>query len=59
MVSRGASGVVTDDVLSAGKTLCAALRLSDNVGIRIEDIVVMVAAEFPIHRVRELLLRRA
>ncbi|KAH7371933.1 hypothetical protein BKA66DRAFT_468882 [Pyrenochaeta sp. MPI-SDFR-AT-0127] len=55
VVPKGASVVVVDDVLSTGSTLCAVLQLLSKASINIEDIAVMVVAEFPIHRGRELL----
>ena len=58
VVPRGASVVVVDDVLSTGETLCAVLQLLDEAGIGAEDISIMVVAEFPVHRGRELLRRR-
>lgn len=58
VIPRGAQVVVVDDVLATGETLCAVLRLLDEAGIRAEDVRIMVVAEFPIHRGRELLRRR-
>lgn len=58
MVPKGASVVVVDDVLSAGETLCAMLQLLDEAGIDAEDVSIMVVAEFPVHRGRELLRQR-
>ncbi|KAI8710769.1 Phosphomevalonate kinase [Fusarium sp. LHS14.1] len=55
MVSRGASVVVVDDVLATGETLCAVLQLLSKAGIGVEDTSIMVVAEFPVHRGRELL----
>ncbi|KAF2266005.1 hypothetical protein CC78DRAFT_460153 [Lojkania enalia] len=55
VVPRGALVVVVDDVLSSGKTLCAMLQLLDKAGIRADDVSVMVVAEFPVHRGRQLL----
>lgn len=52
---EGAMVVVVDDVLSTGKTLCAVLQLLEMAGVRSENVIVMVLAEFPIHRGRELL----
>ncbi|KAI1377830.1 phosphoribosyl transferase domain protein [Hypoxylon crocopeplum] len=54
----GASVVVIDDVLATGETLCAVLQLLVEAGIGLEDVGVMVVAEFPVHRGRELLRRR-
>jgi adenine phosphoribosyltransferase/phosphomevalonate kinase len=47
------SVVVVDDVLSTGETLCAVLHLLEEAGV--EDVRVMVVAEFPLHRGRKLL----
>jgi adenine phosphoribosyltransferase len=55
VVPRGTSVVVVDDVLSTGETLCAVLRLFDKAGIGAEDVSIMVVAEFPVQRGRELL----
>ncbi|KAH7385152.1 phosphoribosyl transferase domain protein [Phaeosphaeria sp. MPI-PUGE-AT-0046c] len=49
--------LVVDDVLSTGKTLCAVLQLLKKAGVSTGDISIMVVAEFPIHRGRELLLQ--
>lgn len=57
VVPRGASVVVVDDVLSTGETLCAVLQLLDEAGIGAEDVSIMVVAEFPVHRGRELVRR--
>lgn len=58
IVPRGASVVVVDDVLATGKTLYAVLQLLDEAGISADKVNVMVVAEFPFHRGRELLRRR-
>jgi adenine phosphoribosyltransferase len=58
MVPRGTSVVVVDDVLSTGETLCAVLQLLDKAGIGAEDVSIMVVAEFPVQRGRELLRQR-
>lgn len=55
LISRGASVVVVDDVLATGKTLCAVLQLLCKTGIGAEDVSIIVVAEFPVHRGRELL----
>lgn len=47
--------VVVDDVLSTGETLCAVLQLLEKAGVYAENVSVMVVAEFPVHRGRELL----
>ncbi|KAN0076370.1 Phosphoribosyltransferase-like protein [Elaphomyces granulatus] len=58
VVPKGASVVVVDDVLSTGETLCAVLQLLNEAGIGAEDVSIMVVAEFPVHRGRELLRHR-
>jgi len=58
VVSRGASVVVVDDVLSTGETLCAVLQLLDEAGISAEDVSIIVVAEFPVQRGRDLLRQR-
>ncbi|TAQ88005.1 hypothetical protein B7494_g3680 [Chlorociboria aeruginascens] len=58
VVPKGASVVVVDDVFSTGETLCAVLQLLDVAGIGAEDVSIMVVAEFPAHRGRELLRQR-
>jgi len=55
VIPKGSSVVVVDDVLSTGETLCAILQLLTRDGISAEDISVIVVAEFPAHRSRELL----
>ena len=50
--------VVVDDVLSTGETLCAVLQLLVEAGARVEEASIMVVAEFPVHRGRDLLRRR-
>ncbi|UPK94250.1 hypothetical protein LCI18_005185 [Fusarium solani-melongenae] len=49
LISEGASVVVVDDVLASGTTLWAVLRLLCKAGARVEDISVMIVAEFPFH----------
>ncbi|MCJ1284134.1 hypothetical protein MMC26_003465 [Xylographa opegraphella] len=58
VVPIGASVVVVDDVLSTGETLCAVLKLLGEAGIDAEDVSIMVVAEFPVHRGREVLRQR-
>ena len=58
MVPRGALVVVVDDMLSTGETLYAVIRLLDKAGIGAEDISIIVVAEFPVHRGRELIRQR-
>ena len=57
-VPRGASVVVGDDVLATGKTLCAVLQLLNRFGVDAEGVHVLVVAEFPVHRGRDLLRQR-
>ncbi|CEF78437.1 hypothetical protein FGSG_03603 [Fusarium graminearum PH-1] len=52
---KGARVVVIDDVLATGNTLLSMLELINRAGINMEDISVMVVAEFPIHRGRQRL----
>ena len=55
----GGSVVVVDDVLATGSTLCATLRLlMQEGGIEAAKITVLVVAEFPVHRGRDLLRRK-
>ncbi|KAJ6114082.1 hypothetical protein N7512_007527 [Penicillium capsulatum] len=58
VISRNASVVVIDDVLASGRTLCAVLQLLEKAGLSVQDIGVMVVAEFPVHRGRELLRQK-
>jgi len=58
VIPRGASVVVVDDVLSTGETLCAVLQLLYEAGIDAKDVSIVVVAEFPVHRGRELLRQR-
>ncbi|KAE9981187.1 hypothetical protein EG327_006298 [Venturia inaequalis] len=57
-ISTRASVVVIDDVLSTGETLCAVLQLLKEAGVGPEDVSVLVVAEFPKHRGREVLRQR-
>jgi adenine phosphoribosyltransferase len=57
LVSKARSVVVVDDVLATGHTLCAVLSLLTQAGIKDSNITVMVVAEFPAHRGREMLVR--
>lgn len=41
-----------------GETVCAVLQLLDKAGIGAEDVSIMVVAEFPVQRGRELLRKR-
>jgi adenine/guanine phosphoribosyltransferase-like PRPP-binding protein len=54
-VCKGTSVVVVNDVLSIGRIIYAVLQLLRKASIRIRDISVIVVAEFPVHRGRELL----
>ncbi|KAL7958820.1 hypothetical protein V8C34DRAFT_281810 [Trichoderma compactum] len=55
VIRRGASVLVVDDVLATGETLCAVVQLLVEAGVSADDISVMVVAEFPLHRGRELM----
>jgi adenine phosphoribosyltransferase len=55
LIPRGASVLVVDDVLATGRTLCAVLQLLEKANIGAKDVSIMVVAEFPFHRGRELL----
>jgi adenine phosphoribosyltransferase len=55
VIPRGSSVIVVDDVLATGETFCAVLQLLSEAGIAAEDVTVMVVAEFPFHRGRQLL----
>ncbi|KAK7977163.1 phosphoribosyl transferase domain protein [Apiospora saccharicola] len=55
VVHAGASVVVVDDVLATGKTLCTVLQLLKKAGVGAENVSILVVAEFPVHRGRELL----
>lgn len=55
-ISRAKSVVVVDDVLSTGKTLCAVVNLLSQAGMEPSSMSIMVVAEFPAHRGREMLL---
>jgi len=58
VVSSTSKVVVLDDVLATGNTLCAVLSLLRKAGMEDEGIRVIVVAEFPAHRGRELLCQR-
>lgn len=55
LIPTSASVVVVDDVLATGKTLCAVLQLLRKAGISSDKVSVLVVAEFPLHRGRQLL----
>lgn len=55
LIPKGGSVVVVDDVFATGNTLCAVLQLLIKAGADVEKISVMVVAEFPVHRGREVL----
>ena len=58
VLDRRGSVVVVDDVLSTGNTACAILQLLTEAGIDQESISVLIVAEFPAHRGRQLLRER-
>lgn len=58
LIPKGGSVVIVDDVLATGNTLCAVLQLLTEAGVDIENMSVMVVAEFPVHRGREVLRQR-
>ncbi|KAJ5096687.1 phosphoribosyl transferase domain protein [Penicillium angulare] len=58
LVSSNAPVVIVDDVLATGKTLCATIELLRKAHVPTENISVIVIAEFPIHRGREMLHQR-
>lgn len=55
VIPKGGKVVVVDDVLATGKTLCAVLKLLIKAGVEMKNISVMVVAELPFHKGRELL----
>ncbi|KAI1929624.1 hypothetical protein LOZ65_001712 [Ophidiomyces ophidiicola] len=55
IIPRGVSVVVVDDVLATGNTLSTVLQLLTEASVFTDDIKVMVVAELPLHRGRELL----
>ncbi|KAF2014458.1 hypothetical protein BU24DRAFT_423394 [Aaosphaeria arxii CBS 175.79] len=57
-IPAGSKVVVVDDVLASGMTLYAVLQLLVKAGVRTEDVSVLVVAEFPIHRGREMLHKK-
>ncbi|KAL1626703.1 hypothetical protein SLS54_002866 [Diplodia seriata] len=59
VLPRCARVVVVDDVLASGETLGAVLRLLGEAGVGAEAVAgVLVVAEFPAHRGREVLRRQ-
>ncbi|CEJ62044.1 hypothetical protein PMG11_10558 [Penicillium brasilianum] len=58
LILKGSLVVVVDDALATGRTLCAVLELLGKAGVRQQDIIVLVVAEFPAHRGRKLLYER-
>ena len=50
--------VVIDDTLATGETLCAVLHTLQLAGFADENVSVLVVAEFPLHRGREMLRKR-
>ncbi|KAL5335428.1 hypothetical protein BJX70DRAFT_390708 [Aspergillus crustosus] len=58
LIFNSDSVIVVDDVLATGETLCAELQLLEKAGATVDRIQVLVVAEFPLHRGRDLLRRR-
>jgi adenine/guanine phosphoribosyltransferase-like PRPP-binding protein len=58
VVASGAKAVIVDDVLATGGTLCAVLELLKAAGVGAGDVSVLLVAEFPVHRGRQLLRQR-
>lgn len=58
VVPTSGTVVVVDDVLSTGETLCAVLQLLVEAGINADNVSIMVVAEFPVQRGRDLLRQR-
>jgi adenine phosphoribosyltransferase/phosphomevalonate kinase len=57
-VPSSGSIVLVDDTLATGETLSAILQAMKRAGVTVENVSVLVVAEFPIHRGRELLCKR-
>ncbi|KAK5725405.1 hypothetical protein LTR15_003591 [Elasticomyces elasticus] len=57
ITERATSVVIVDDTLATGTTLCAVLNLLVDSGVDFKAMSVIVVAEFPAHRGRELLRR--
>lgn len=55
VLSKGSSVVVIDDVIASGETLCAVLHLLTQSGVEVQNINIMIVAEFPAHRGRRKL----
>lgn len=55
VLSKGSSVVVIDDVMASGETLCAVLLLLTQSGVEVQNINIMIVAEFPAHRGRRKL----
>jgi orotate phosphoribosyltransferase len=56
-VPKNGSIVVVDDTLATGETLCAVLQALKVAGVAVENVSVLVVAEFLIYCGRELLCR--
>jgi adenine phosphoribosyltransferase/phosphomevalonate kinase len=57
-IPKNGSIVVVDDTLATGETLCAVLQALGEAGVAVENVSVLVVAEFPVHRGRQLLRKR-
>lgn len=59
VLPKGKPVMSVDDVLSTGETLCAVLELFQKAGAKVEDVAVMVVAEFTYHWGSHLLHERS
>ncbi|KAF3049264.1 hypothetical protein E8E11_010062 [Didymella keratinophila] len=57
-IPKNGSIVVVDDTLATGETLCAVLQALREAGVTVDGVSVLVVAEFPFHRGRQLLRKR-
>lgn len=55
LIRPGSSVAIIHDVLATGKTLCAMINLLELAGISPKDVTIIVVAEFPVHRGRQML----
>ena len=57
-IPKNSSIIVVDNTLATGKTICAVLQALKAASVAVENMSVLVVAEFPIHRGREMLRKR-